>query len=486
MIRSTRQIFLALALPIIILGLSVFVAEAAVRSSSNYKIDSDSINFSGTENSSSANYKASDTVGETATGDSGGVLYKIKAGYRALVAVVSGSSSSGSSSSGSSGGSGPISGSASLPAFDIRSVVVAVGSNTALIEVTINRPGTVSFSWGGSSLYEGGQSVSNEVQVVHVFKLENLSAGSTYLFKLEASASGGASAGRVNQRFSTLSVPDTLPPLNARNFNAKLIDGAVRLSWQNPPDGDLESVRIVRSGSFYPTAPEDGTIVFEGRGESVIDRSVRAPGSYYYTLFVKDVSGNFSSGAVTGIGISQPGVATGTEGLLSPVTLPSALVVPPELSTLSFLDIDFFQNGRKLTEKDGTIVLDGDRKFRVAVDYGKLPEVLKTMIVSIQDKADPVKVFSFLLRVNRDRSAYEALVDSFGRGGSFVVNVSIIDHKNQSLRKLESNLVVTPPRQTPSLLSWFVDGIREQRSVVVASTITLLLLLIIGIVRFLL
>lgn len=45
--------------------------------SANYIIDQDSINFGGTEDSSSASYRLSDTMGEVATGESGGACYAL-------------------------------------------------------------------------------------------------------------------------------------------------------------------------------------------------------------------------------------------------------------------------------------------------------------------------------------------------------------------------------------------------------------------------
>ncbi len=57
---------------------------AAVMSSSNYKMGSDSINIGGEETSGSTSYKIRDTVGEVGTGESASTNYKMKAGYRQM------------------------------------------------------------------------------------------------------------------------------------------------------------------------------------------------------------------------------------------------------------------------------------------------------------------------------------------------------------------------------------------------------------------
>lgn len=59
-------------------------AGAYVASSTNYRIDVDSINISGGE-STSTSYKINDTVGEIGTGDSTSTSYNIDAGYQAMV-----------------------------------------------------------------------------------------------------------------------------------------------------------------------------------------------------------------------------------------------------------------------------------------------------------------------------------------------------------------------------------------------------------------
>lgn len=53
-------------------------------SSSNYNINSDSLNFGGTENSSSTIFIISDTFGEVGTGISSSTNYSLSAGYRRL------------------------------------------------------------------------------------------------------------------------------------------------------------------------------------------------------------------------------------------------------------------------------------------------------------------------------------------------------------------------------------------------------------------
>lgn len=59
-------------------------ASAYVRSSANYRLQSDSVNSGGTDESVSASYKAWDTIGEIGTGVGSSANYTMSAGYRQM------------------------------------------------------------------------------------------------------------------------------------------------------------------------------------------------------------------------------------------------------------------------------------------------------------------------------------------------------------------------------------------------------------------
>ena len=75
-----RNIFISLlVLFIFSMGMEVFAM-----SSAKYKIDTDSVNFGGTEDSTAGSLYLSDTFGEVGTGMSSSSKYSISAGYRML------------------------------------------------------------------------------------------------------------------------------------------------------------------------------------------------------------------------------------------------------------------------------------------------------------------------------------------------------------------------------------------------------------------
>lgn len=61
-----------------------FPVLAYVMGSNNYRIQQDSVNFGGTEDSASASYKVRDTAGEIASGPSSSASYNLYAGYRQM------------------------------------------------------------------------------------------------------------------------------------------------------------------------------------------------------------------------------------------------------------------------------------------------------------------------------------------------------------------------------------------------------------------
>jgi hypothetical protein len=76
------SVFLVVAI-VLVVSLAPITIHAEPMSSSNYKIQSDSMNFGGTR-SASATYTIEDTAGETATGMSSSTNYTMSAGYQQM------------------------------------------------------------------------------------------------------------------------------------------------------------------------------------------------------------------------------------------------------------------------------------------------------------------------------------------------------------------------------------------------------------------
>ena len=103
-----------------------------------------------------------------------------------------------------------------------------------------------------------------------------------------------ATPGAIN---ITIAGADVTPPNPVTNLRATAIagqQGQLNLTWTNPPDTDLQGVKIIRSTSGYPVSALDGTQVFDGAGSATTDTGL-VPGSLvYYAAFAYDKSGNIS------------------------------------------------------------------------------------------------------------------------------------------------------------------------------------------------
>ncbi len=236
--------------------------------------------------------------------------------------------------------------------------------------------------------------------------------------------------------------------INVSNFKASSQYPNVLLNWDNPSGYSFDSVIIVRSDKFFPKDPfgTDGVIIYQGKDSSFLDKSVKENTVYYYSIFAKSDRGEYSSGALTFIKLLSTKEATSTQiiidsGSVDPfANIPQSLEVNKVISDLKLSDFDFLQNGKKIKINGNKINIDGSKSLLISLNYNKVPEILKTIAVSFISPGDSSRVFSFLLRVNKDKTAYEATIAPLGMSGNYGMNVTILDYKNQSLKRLKGEL----------------------------------------------
>ncbi|TSC60750.1 MAG: hypothetical protein G01um1014107_246 [Parcubacteria group bacterium Gr01-1014_107] len=306
----------------------------------------------------------------------------------------------------------------------------------ATIKVQTNLPAKLFLRFGETPDYEMGAITSADFRDIHLVTIPGLTPNTLYFFEFEV-VSGGVLEDRIkitNQKFKTLDLLE-LPP-NVSNLKAVGDQEKITLTWRNPPI-DFKNIRIIRSAKFFPRDPFDGELVYEDRGEIFVDRKVEKEVIYYYAVFVEDLEGRFSSGAITSARLLKPGeVAVPIDLFAGIVELPPSQV-HPLINELTLKDFDFIQDGEKADFIDDyTVLIKGDRMLKVALSYDKLPEVLKTIAFTLADPARPDRLFQFLLRVNQDKTSYEALIAPLEREDLFTLGVNILDHKNRGLKKL--------------------------------------------------
>jgi hypothetical protein len=75
-------------------------------------------------------------------------------------------------------------------------------------------------------------------------------------------------------------------------------------------------------------------------------------------------------------------------------------------------------------------LLEAGTPFRISIPVDAITVNLKTIIVSMSDPTDSRKMYSFLLRINKGKTAYEAVAAPFGIEGMSQVIIDIYDYKS--------------------------------------------------------
>ncbi len=319
--------------------------------------------------------------------------------------------------------------------------VINIAVNSAEIIWTTNQKSLCQVHYGENQDYKAGVVTETGYGTIHNAKISGLLAGTAYNFKITCrDDSGKKFAETENRQFTTVALPDTIPPANISNFEAAAYDGRVELKWNNPSDSDFDGVRIVRSEKFYPQDPGAGLPVYEGKNESFSDYPLVNGITYYYTAFANDKSGNMASGAITRATPQKPGELPVKEPI---VTLTPA---PPEIDNLKLEYFNFIQKGAAIGLQDEVkVVASGINPITIALPYGKVPEVLKTMMVTLE-KGN--KEFSFLLRADKDKTFYQATLVP-PDPGIYPFTITIFDYKNQAFKKIKGQLEVAKEQTCP-------------------------------------
>ncbi len=321
----------------------------------------------------------------------------------------------------------------------ISSLSVTATYNSASISWKTDELAISVLKWGKTEDYELGSLSEISFSVNHSTSLTNLNPETVYYFRIDDKDVFGNAGKLFKQKFTTLVLPDTIPPANVAGFTVASVDNsALKLDWENPPDADFAGVKIVKSTKFFPANLNEGTLIYDGKGTSYKDNDVEKGVRYYYTIFSYDASGNYSSGAVGSGFISKPGVPFPPE---FPPAVPPELV-PPAIEKIQPEDFNFFQNGKLLTIEGGKIDANPNEPLKILLNYEKVPEVLKTILITLTEPSRERKTFSFLLKANKEKNAYEAVLAPLKNPGLYPATISILDYKNKTLKKIKTYLLV--------------------------------------------
>lgn len=324
--------------------------------------------------------------------------------------------------------------------------VEKITQNSADISWKTDKKALCKLFWGRTQEYKEEIMSGVEFLFEHSVKIKGLSPEKIYHFKVICRNVSGYESETKDQTFITL--PSVVLPQNVSNLKAVPLDGQIRLTWKNPLDTDFKAVKIMRSEKFYPLNPSDGVMVYYGREEVFTDANLKNGARYYYTIFTHDKSGNYSSGAIVSA------VPVSAEGPViipppPPEELPIVFPTSPELEKITINDFNLYQDGKEIKLEN----VKPGKPLLLSINYEMVPEVLKTIMVTL-GKDD--KYFSFLLRINKEKTSYEAAILA-PEPGNYAMSIIILDYKNQALKKITSFLrvveegIIPAEKEKPSI-----------------------------------
>jgi len=367
------------------------------------------------------------------------------------------------------------------------SFAVEVGVATATLEIDITLHARVEVRYGLTRSYELAYIVGNDFKKSHAVNLYDLLPNTRYFYEVIGYTPNGVQT--ILQQSSFVTLNDTPPaaPTNVSNLTAGQRGGNVQLTYLLPTDFPTAgTVRVVRSHFGYPQFLNDGIVVYEGTAESVTDQAAfDARANVFYTVFVIDPNGLVSSGAVVRLQDNRVSPISGSpeSGPSSIVSFPESVnptdvpaesasttdpAEPPQSPTAEVLepgfpelqDFTIVQNQSQWSFSSSSVLLSSDEPFTVSVDSSLVTGDFKTIVATIYDPRQSGKQFSFLLRLNSDKSAYTATIAPFRIAGASDLMVEVFDYDARvigtyrtAITFMESTFATTTP-----LMTWYLNA----------------------------
>jgi hypothetical protein len=380
---------------------------------------------------------------------------------------------------------------------------------TGTISFTTDESAQATIEWGLTSTYGDGTMSEVGYTISHTMTITGLATSTLYYYRITARDASNNNSIPYTGMFTTATPPvppDITPPANPSNFTGNPGLTNIALSWTNPSDADFVSVRVMRMTSGYPVTPTSGVLVYEGSGTAVNDTGLSLSTLYYYTAFARDGVPNYSSGAVfsgtTGTvvpppppppeptptptpppppGTPTPPPSPGGSGTTTPPVTPSppppqGETPDPALARLRLNDVIFTQitlvpnaGEERLPVQNGVVRTNGKKNLRIAIPYAALPEVLKTIKITVTGPNNSQTTSEYLLRINADGTFYDTVIPPFQTVGDYLFSISIHDHERDVITRLPGTLRVffpiVPPTFFPPALTQavtdFIENVRE-------------------------
>lgn len=298
--------------------------------------------------------------------------------------------------------------------------------------------------WGTNPDYKDGVVKNINFLVNHTVELTNLKDGTLYYFTIEAESLLGKTNSIENQIFRTLLLPDTTPPGNPTDVVAESVPSGITVTWKNPLDLDFDYVQVMKNDDRFYGSLTIGELVYEVRGTYFTDSSVVINNKYFYSLFSRDRTGNYSSGSLVDIIYNPKGEDNWGNNLtpgeeIKPLT--NIYTVKQCSSTFDF--------------KIGDIIsLRSNQPIKIKTNYS-LKLINDDMWVEIIDKNNVVSKYLFS-RVKDKEGYISTCIPSFKEGGYYTVNIYRYDNGQAVIVNQGAFLISNTISQNGNNLFWYL------------------------------
>jgi len=323
----------------------------------------------------------------------------------------------------------------------ITDLRVVVSTTTPTVDIYWTTPinnSLLTRYWGLTPEYSGGSLSEVFFAKYHHVTLQNLEPNTLYFFKIQGRDIVNNDVSLKGITFHTYSQFHGYIPPNISDFRARVVKGAVDLSWYNSSPQNL--VRILRSEYFYPRNPFEGRVVYEGARDFVHDADVTEGKIYYYTAFAESDDKVFSSGAITSVYIpfSKPEFSLDENVQhskpLTDNTIPtSSIATLPNVSNVSFDFLRFVQYD-KLISSFPSVKIQSESPTTVLLSKNVIPPNIENVIMSISPVEKPSENRLFFLFFDKARGEYQSTLGPLKPGEYSMSVVGLNDAHNPLFR----------------------------------------------------
>ncbi len=360
-------------------------------------------------------------------------------------------------------GSGQTTGGSTAPTRKVITLdylQVTTSENSVSINWTSNVPTQDTLSWGETSDYELGNLAEIGYVKEHHAELTDLEPSTHYQVLINLKDADGNFITRILS-FNTNTPPELHTLYDVEKLTAVSKPDGIQLSWVNPADPDLSSVRVMRSEKTFPRNSSSDDLVYEGKGQAFLDKNVVAGKTYFYSVFAKNNLGKTSNGAVVMLQYKKSGV--------SPLDSDVGVSVGPGAPVYQYPDsmiwqeglryVKFKQNDKSISFLQNRVIVNGKFETVISMSGDATLNRKSTVLIYLYDGKGLLPSDIYTLSRNADTETFEVTLKPFLKSRLIPFKIFIAD-TDGSKRRIEGVFEV---RGTGTMLD-DAAGIRKSLS----------------------